>query len=92
MFFFLFSLRKRDNCVILRKQTHASRRIKFHPMHVMRGSNLIEISEIFTCKFVFWNIFNRQLVYFIPLLVILTILDQRGVVFFALLVMYFYCT
>ena len=65
MFFFLFSLTKCDNCVILRKQTHALEMDQILPM--WRGDQIsLKISEIFTFKFVFWKIVNWQLVYFIP--------------------------
>ena len=42
--------------------------------HVMRESNFI---EIFIFRFVFWEILNSELLYFIHLLEILTILDQK---------------
>ena len=45
--------------------------------HVMQGSNFI---EIFIFRLVFWEILNSELLYFIHLLEILTILDQRSAV------------
>ena len=45
--------------------------------HVTGGSNFI---EIFIFTFVFWKMFNSELLYFIHLLEILTILDQRSAV------------
>ena len=45
--------------------------------HVMRGSNF---TETFIFRLIFWEILNLELLYFIHLLEILTILDQRSAV------------
>ena len=57
--------------------------------HVMQGSNFI---EIFIFRLVFWEILNSELLYFIHLLEILTILDQRSAVSLTQYIEYFYCT
>ena len=81
---------KRDDCLILHKQTRLLERIKLLPCDARIKFH--RIFEIFTFRFVFRVIFNSQLGYFIRQLEILAILDQGSAVSLTQLVVNFYCT